>query len=152
MASFLTAAAPNIHLLALGYSQDFKFYGHDAIAERLIAEVKRLFEKRLSIFWYLTKSYKLFRVIVLNFAGDNLGLNGLFCFKESFTATRFCRMCLCTYSDIQENFREIPELLRNRNNYDCAIANLTTITSQETGITVFLQLLSCQNNPAFHSL
>lgn len=128
---------PNIHLLALGYSQDFKYYGFDALTERLVAEMTELLHRRLNIFWHHSKSEKIFPVVVLNFVGDNLGLNTLFNFKQGFTAQRFCRMCLCSYQDIQKNFREIPELLRTPAHYESAISNLTPEVSQETGITVF---------------
>lgn len=128
---------PNIHLLALGYSQDFKFYGFDAVAARLVDEISQLSQQHLALFWHSSNSDKTFPVVVLNFVGDNLGLNSLFCFKQGFTAQRFCRMCLCTYSDIQTHYREIPELLRTPAHYNSAVANLAPQVSQETGITVY---------------
>lgn len=57
--------------------------------------------------------------------GDNLGLNTLLGFQESFSANSFCRFCKCLKSETQT----LNSTLRNKTNYtDDLITNNSTLT------------------------
>ena len=49
---------------------------------------------------------------------DNLGLNSICGFSESFTATRYCRICSGTYCMCQEMIRENESLIRTVESYE----------------------------------
>jgi hypothetical protein len=63
--------------------------------------------------------------------GDNLGLNSLLGYTESFSANHYCRMCRVHKQNVSQLFVEDQSLLRNVNNYnaDVLVANVS-----ETGI------------------
>ncbi|XP_055907606.1 uncharacterized protein LOC129942617 [Eupeodes corollae] len=50
--------------------------------------------------------------------GDNLGLNSLFGFVQSFTAKRYCRGCTRTRSEMKADNKEILLSLRTKENYE----------------------------------
>ena len=50
--------------------------------------------------------------------GDNLGLNSICGFSESFTAPRYCRICSGTYCMCQEMIRENKRLIRTVESYE----------------------------------
>lgn len=50
--------------------------------------------------------------------GDNLGLNQILSFMDSFNSEHFCRMCRATYKECQEMCTEDEKILRNRSNYE----------------------------------
>lgn len=120
--------------MALGYAQDFKFFGFDALAERLVHEMTTLSDPGLSLHWFPSKSHKTLPVFILNIMGDNLGLNDVFGFKVCFSSGRFCRICHCSYSDIQTCFNENSIRLRDPIEYDQTIDHLDDATSRATGV------------------
>lgn len=120
--------------MALGYAQDLKFFGFEAVAERLVHDMAKLLNPGLSLYWFQSKSQLTMPVVILNIMGDNLGLNELFGFKKSFSSGSFCRICHCSYNDIQAYFHENSRSLRNPVDYDQAIAQLDETSSKATGI------------------
>ena len=50
--------------------------------------------------------------------GDNKGRNEMCGFSESFSGTRYCRLCTATSFECQAMCEENPLLLRNKENYD----------------------------------
>ena len=50
--------------------------------------------------------------------GDNLGLNGMLDFVESFSANYFCRFCKMSKTDSQSTTTILPEMLRDKINYE----------------------------------
>lgn len=121
-------------MLALGYAQDFKIFGFDAVAGRLVHDITKFCNPGFSLYWHELKAQRSMPVVILNMVGDNLGLNEIFGFKESFSAGRFCRICHCSYVDIQTCFRENPNLLRNPVEYEETVAQLDDVLSRATGI------------------
>ena len=64
--------------------------------------------------------------------GDNLGLNSILGFIESFNATRSCRICIVGSEDLKKMFQEDASMLRTKENY------LSTFLAQNpsaTGVT-----------------
>ncbi|XP_047143034.1 uncharacterized protein LOC124817239 [Hydra vulgaris] len=57
-------------------------------------------------------------VVLAQIIGDNLGLNGILGYLESFTATYPCRICKMKHKDFDSIFVESVELLRTRDCYD----------------------------------
>ena len=55
-----------------------------------------------------------FRVCVSVFTGDNLFLNSILGFAESFSANFPCRHCVLPKADFQTTFRESPGIIRTR--------------------------------------
>jgi len=53
--------------------------------------------------------------------GDNLGLNSILGFVESFNANYCCRICRCSKHDLHKMVREVDTLIRNENNYETDI-------------------------------
>ena len=54
--------------------------------------------------------YKIF-VVVVQVIGDNLGLNGLLGYVESFTANFPCRLCKVLRTEFNDTFVEIGDIL-----------------------------------------
>jgi len=63
--------------------------------------------------------------------GDNLGLNSMLGFVESFAANHYCRICRSHKRDLQNMIKESVESNRNQNNYELDILKASV---SETGI------------------
>jgi len=80
----------NIHIVAAFNSLDMSKYGFDKIISPLVRDIKQLeqgVELKLCNGKIVRKSGTLVQI-----AGDNLGLNQLCGFVESFSARHFCRL------------------------------------------------------------
>jgi len=87
--------------------------------------------------------YQIF-VCLVQVTGDNLGLNSILGFVESFTATYCCRQCKVKRDDFGNNLTESADVLRCRENYDhdVSIHNCSVTGIKED---------CCYNNiPSFH--
>lgn len=83
----------NVHLVSLCYSQDLKTYGFNAVLDKFVREVKRLSEDGFSgTFPGLGECTV--HVSLLQVAGDNLALNSLLRFVESFSGDFFALCAL----------------------------------------------------------
>ena len=83
-------------------------------------------------------------VIMVQLTGDNLGLNGMLGFVESFTANYPCRLCKVARARFDETFIEQSHMLRTRDSYE---ADVCLNNPSLTGIKE-----SCPYNalPSFH--
>lgn len=63
--------------------------------------------------------------------GDNLGLNSILGFVESFSANYYCRICRSPKPELQKMLRESFQSLRNENNYEM---DINTINATDTGL------------------
>lgn len=63
--------------------------------------------------------------------GDNLGLNSIFEFVESFLANFCCRLCRMIKSSLRVSWKEDESLLRTKRNYE---SDLMFDNYSETGI------------------
>jgi hypothetical protein len=107
-----------ILMAALFFSEDRKSYGNERIFVRIVEEFNSLQETGISIDY---KSYTTVKFVPILIVGDNLGLNGILGFTESFSHTYFCRFCKLTKS-FTHILTFTPEtLLRTPTNYDADI-------------------------------
>ncbi len=65
------------------------------------------------------------------FLGDNLGINQVCGFSESFKATYYCKICRATSEQCNEMIEEDQTLLRNRSNYEYDVINDTAGVKEE---------------------
>lgn len=113
----------NVHLLALCYSLDLKKYGFDPILEKFVDELNTLsrvgFEGNFPVVGQCTVFASLCQVTC-----DNLALNGILGFIESFSCDHFCTLCYATQDDIQSKFYESEFTLRTLSSYKSDIHGL----------------------------
>ena len=82
----------NVHLLALCYAVDLKSYGYENVLNRFVVEMTRLSTDSFDGDFPIIGHRKI-HVTLLHVAYDNLALNGLFGFTESFSCDFFCTVC-----------------------------------------------------------
>ncbi|XP_055908809.1 uncharacterized protein LOC129943410 isoform X1 [Eupeodes corollae] len=100
----------NIFVTLLFHTLDKKAYGN-SVFRPLIDELKDLEINPLKI------SNKQVFFVLVSCIGDNLGLNSMLGFTESFSCNFFCRICKMQKSDAQTAITENPFLIRNPKNY-----------------------------------
>ena len=119
----------NIHLLALCYSEDLKKYGFEPVLEKFVAEINLLsrngFVGTFPIIGEQTIYASLCQVTC-----DNLALNGILGFIESFSGNYFCTICYASQDEVQVNFREEFFQTRTVCEYKRDVADLSQATSQ----------------------
>lgn len=106
----------------LFYSKDRKTHGNEIILKDLLQDLDALRKKglKLSVQGGLKKVYFATTLVI----GDNLGINSLFGFTESFSNTIFCRICYVTSEDSKSMVKEDETLLRTVEKYEEDIKNL----------------------------
>lgn len=97
----LNSSLINIHLISLFHSQDAKKYGIDKILSPFIEDIKVLEHSGMKVSF----SEQPLRGTISQITGDNLGLNGILGYVESFSANYYCRMCLTDKTTAQTVFR-----------------------------------------------
>nr|XP_055035659.1 uncharacterized protein LOC129423418 isoform X1 [Misgurnus anguillicaudatus] len=80
----------NIHLISLFHSQDARKYGMDKILGPLVEDVKIFEHTGMKASF---SEQPIFGTIA-QITGDNLGLNTILGYVESFSAKHYCRLCL----------------------------------------------------------
>lgn len=116
-------------LLAVYKSDDVKTYGMDSVLQCIVEDLKDLEQNGFQV---ETEQFcGTVKVGVAQVCGDNLALNSLLGFSESFAANSVCRVCkihkLCLHTQTAEN----PDLLRNAVNYN---QDLQINNPAETGL------------------
>jgi hypothetical protein len=95
----------NVHLLALCYSHDLKVHGFSPILDKFSQELTELsstgFQGVFPVIGQANICVELFQV-----ACDNLALNSMLGFIESFSGDYFCTLCYATRASIQVGFVE----------------------------------------------
>lgn len=119
----------NIFLATLFHSNDLKEFGEKIVFSKLVAELNDLYKHGIIINNDLGE-YKLYFCLAL-ILGDNLALNTISGFQESFTANSFCRFCKCIRAETQKLTTQQTDKLRNISNYN---ADLKTKNPYDTGI------------------
>jgi len=119
----------NVHLLALCYSHDLSVHGFEPVLNRFVAEMKELSTAGLigefPILGHTTVYASLCQVTC-----DNLALNKMFGFIESFSGSYFCTICYATSEQIQVWYREEQFDRRTVDSYNSDIAGLQTAIQQ----------------------
>ena len=119
------AALSNIHLIAMCNTLDMKNGGLDIIAEKIVTECNRLSTVGMVIDTDdgpITVFAK-----VAQFTGDNLGLNQIFGFIESFSADYCCLLCYATREDMRTFQKESDFQLRTRTEYEADVSQLSNL-------------------------
>lgn len=111
----MNSTLKNIFFSTLYHSKDIKEVTNKKIFSHLIQELNELSSRGLTI-----KADGKTRIIYFQLGlviGDNLGLNRILGFVQSFSSGSPCRICRATISEIRHLTKEVPELLRNSENY-----------------------------------
>ncbi|XP_052003178.1 uncharacterized protein LOC127658113 [Xyrauchen texanus] len=98
----LNSSLMNIHLISLFHSQDARKYGLDKILSPFVEDVKKLEMCGMKVSFSEEPLYG----TVSQITGDNLGLNGILGFVESFSAHYYCRLCITDKATAQTVFSE----------------------------------------------
>lgn len=118
-----------IFLALLYHSNDRVVFGNEKIFKPLINQFNDLLLN--GIFFNLNDFKGLVYFSLAAILGDNLGLNGIFGFVESFSAEFSCRYCKCPKSLMKKQFHEDKSLLRNLPDY---LEDVEKNNWKETGI------------------
>lgn len=107
----------NIHLLALCNCLDIKKYGFDSILAPFVADLRKLESEEGAEIVLPDNSVRVVRGTLSQVCGDNLGLNGLLGFVESFSANMPCRICVGRKDEFQTKFTGEEFDLRDRHTH-----------------------------------
>lgn len=113
----------NILLGQLFYSSDRTAYGNSKIFSKLIQELQYLETEGITIN-IGSKEYKVYFTLLL-ILGDNVGLNSILGYNESFQAEYFCRFCRTSKTETKTQLVENVEKLRNIENYEMDCQNFS---------------------------
>ena len=132
----------NIFLVALFKSKDRDRFGNRAVLQPLIEDITKLTTDGMII---NGKSCKFYFAGLL---GDNLGINSILGFTESFSARYYCRFCKASKEECQLMISEDSSLLRNKNNYDFDVteANLSSTGIKECCALNDIPFFHCTSN------
>ncbi|KAB0803171.1 hypothetical protein PPYR_00141 [Photinus pyralis] len=136
----------NIFLTLLFHTMDLKEFGSSAIFNKLVEECNYLQKSGIEVV-SSGKKIKVYFVLTL-LLGDNLGLNKLLGFTESFRSNHYCRFCKCARVDMEHQVNEDQTMLRNRTNYaaDIQLNNLKVTGIKELCVWNKVQLFHvCEN-------
>ena len=119
----------NILLVALFHASDLKTFNHDLIFRDILAELKLLEEDGIVI--HISNDVYKIRFFLGQIIGDNLGLNTILGFQDSFASNFYCRLCrshkfVCQTETDPESFE-----FRTKSNYS---RDLELKNPKETGI------------------
>lgn len=121
----LNSSLMNIHLISLFHSQDAKKYGIDKILSPFVEDVKILEQNGMKVSFTEQPVHG----TIAQVTGDNLGLNSILGYVESFTANYYCRMCLIDRATTQTVFCEndprvtLRTKLTNEDHYSYLVEN-----------------------------
>lgn len=110
----------SILLVSLFYSSDRKIFGNKSICKLLIKELNDLKKNGIKINVANVEYCIYFECGLI--LGDNLGLNSIFGFVESFSANYSCRICSVHKLDSRKMIVEDKNLLRTINSYNVDLA------------------------------
>lgn len=110
-----TSQIKNIFLVQLFKSSDRKKYGNKVFSS-LIDELNYLSQNGILITLQNSTVETVYFALGLCI-GDNLGLNSMLGFVESFSSGFFCRLCKMSKNDSKRQLTENTDLLRNVDNY-----------------------------------
>ncbi|KAF4531567.1 hypothetical protein B566_EDAN013571 [Ephemera danica] len=134
---YLLTKLNNIFLALLFHSQDRESNSdtdnkkrNKFIFNRLINELNFLSQKGIDISLKNGRKQKIFFVLT-QIIGDNLGLNSILGFVESFAANHYCRICNLNKSEMKKITIENTEAVRNPDSYN---SDLKKEQLSETGI------------------
>ncbi|XP_018577570.2 uncharacterized protein LOC108915902 isoform X2 [Anoplophora glabripennis] len=117
----------NIFLVTLFHSTDLKEFGDKVIFSKLVDELNYL--RNTGIFLKIQSNEYRLHFCTVSFLGDNLALNTILGFQESFSSNSYCRFCKLLRVDAQNSTLENVQYLRTPENYkDDIITNYPYLT------------------------
>lgn len=119
----------NLFLTLLFYSQDRVTFGDEVVFRTLVEEVKLLMHTGINLTVGNIEYH--IKFVMVQILGDNLGLNSILGFTESFSANHYCRNCRIHKHNTSKLFVEDPTLLRNIENY---AVDVSADSVSDTGI------------------
>jgi len=120
LSAALQSKTENIFLALCYHTDDVKLFGWRAVLQPLINEFKTLETEGLTL---PTKEGPIcVKVVISCVTGDNLFLNGILGFVESFSAHYPCRHCVLPKQKFSSTFRESPSLVRTVATYNADVA------------------------------
>ena len=118
-----------IRLLAIVKAKDVTKYGQNQILTPIVNDIKKLADGH--DFIVSGESMKLFGAVV-SCLGDTEGQHRWGCFKVKVGwCLQKCRNCLCTYDDMQENFRDTFFTQRSLQQYNQHCSDIETAPTDE---------------------
>ena len=112
----LVAKLSNILIISIFYTKHRKAFGNRAVLQRTIDDINDLCTNGVEINVNGQSRQIFFQGVMI--LGDNLGLNCICGFIESFSAGRYCRVCRAINAQCKNMTEEDPSLLRTVKNYD----------------------------------
>lgn len=112
----LRAKLENIFLSCLCYAKHLKMFGNEKIFCKTIEDLNFLSREGLVVNIDGCEKKIYFECVLI--LGDNLGLNCICGFSQSFTATRYCRICTAPNEKCQTMLTEYESLVRTKESYD----------------------------------
>lgn len=145
MPFFLQSKLSQIFLAMLVHTKDRARFGNSRIFAPLIDELNKLSSIGIDV---NHQTYKIVKLIPCLILGDNLGLNQILGYSESFNATKFCRICRMEKSECREFIHQDDTLLRTIENYsfDAALGDVRKSGIKEISIWNTLNNFHVVNN------
>lgn len=125
----MVSLVENIFLLAFFHTSDRCKFGNKSVFKKCIEELNILSSRGILVKSKHFNGVLKFHVVALS--GDNLGLNSMLGFVESFNSSHYCRMCRSSKIEVQSIFREDASKLRTLESY---FEDLTLDDPKSTGI------------------
>lgn len=119
----------NIFLGQLFYSSDRNCYGNKSIFSKIIEEFQYLEKHGISI-KVGSQDFQVYFCLAL-VLGDNLGLNSIMGFQESFQSNHFCRVCKASKDQTKVQNEENSYLLRTKSNYELDLGTFSFGVKEE---------------------
>lgn len=119
-----SSSLENIFLIQLHNSNSRKLFGNKNVFKELLTDLK-LLESDGILIKNGNISERVYFVLLL-IIGDNLGLNQILGFQESFNSNFFCRFCRLPKSETATQIYDEANMLRTVNNYENDICELIT--------------------------
>lgn len=98
------------------FTDDYNsFKNDDKCFTEIIKQLQSLFDNGITV--TINNETKTIHFVLYGILGDNLGVNSLLGYSESFTADHWCRFCRVSKYLAYKLTKEIPQYVRNSNNY-----------------------------------
>lgn len=119
----------NIFLAMLAYSSDMRTFDNEIIFNTMINDLNYLQTEGINV-KSGNESFKIYFQL-LSLVGDNLAMNTIGGFVQSFNAKYYCRLCKASKDIMHRQITEDVSLIRKRNEYE---RDLILNRPSETGI------------------
>ena len=106
----------NIFLLQIYYVDDLHNFNRTEICSDMIILLNKLDTEGITLELKENRIINV-RFKLANIIADNLGLNGILGFQESFSANHFCRICKLYKTETKKRCHQVDKSSRNLENY-----------------------------------